>query len=431
MKTKAKTLAIAILVLAGIAAALWWALAPRPAAVEVAAARAGRFEIAIEEDGKTRLRDRYVVSAPMTGRIARIALREGDAVKAGTVVAALSPTLPTLFDARTADELSIRAEAADAMVARATARIARARVALTQAKNDLQRSERLLREQYVSAAKVESDRLAALAAQRELESAEQDRHVAEHERDLARAALRVAGNEDADARTTFEIRAPVSGRVLRIAQRSEGAVALGAPLLEIGDTGGLEVVAELLTTDALRAKPGAPVRIERWGGDDALEGHVREIEPAAFTKISALGVEEQRVNVLIDIDSPRARWRALGDGYRVGVRIVVFERDDALQLPIGAVFPRVEASNEETPARPNAGRADAPTTEPMSVFVVRDGRAVRAPVEVGGRNGEAAWIVAGLVAGERAIVYPGDAVRDGVRIEERTVERIGAADSNR
>lgn len=441
MKLKPKTLVISVVATAAVAALLWWAFAPRPVAVELAAARAGRFEISIEEDGKTRLRDRYVVSAPMAGRVARIALREGDAVNVGAVVAMLSPTLPTMFDARTAEELSIRVEAADAMVARADTRIARARVALTQANNDLQRSERLLREQYVPAAKVEADRLAVQAAQRELESAQQDRHIAGHELDLARAALRVANSDtDGTNRTRFEIRAPVAGRVLRVVQRSEGAVALGTPLLEVGDTGALEVVAELLTTDALRAKPGSPVRIDRWGGEGTLEGHVREIEPAAFTKVSALGVEEQRVNVLIDIDSPRTRWRALGDGYRVGVRIVALARDEALQVPVGAVFPRSdERENGNTvriSERANADDIDTSTAhtstiEPMSVFVVRDGRAVRVPVDVGGRNGESAWIVAGLAADERVIVYPGDNVRAGVRIDERRVDRGGAAGTGR
>jgi HlyD family secretion protein len=383
---------------------LAWAFAPRPLPVEIAVASVGRFEASIDEEARTRVRDRYVVSAPLSGRLARIALREGDAVAAGDVVAMLAPALSPMLDTRTEAGLRARVETADAMVSRARSRIARARVSVEQARNTLRRDEALARDRFVSANQLDTDRLALRAAERELDGAEEDRHVAEHEVEQARAALSAARNPDAEA-TPFALRAPVSGRVLRVAQASEGIVALGAPLLDIGDLADMEVVAELLTTDALRTPPGTPVRIERWGGEGTLAGRVRRVEPAGFTKVSALGVEEQRVRVLIDLLDPPARRGALGDGYRVGVRAIVQARDDVLTVPVGAVFPHPD------------GTGDTPTR--MAVFVLRDGRARLAAVDVGGRNGREAWILKGLSPGDRVIVYPGDEVGDGLRVRPR------------
>jgi HlyD family secretion protein len=195
------------------------------------------------------------------------------------------------------------------------------------------------------------------------------------------------------------VRSPVAGRVLRVLQASEGVVALGTPLLELGDVAQLEVVAELLTTDALAALPGSPVRIEDWGGAGTLQGRVKAVEPAAFTKVSALGVEEQRVIVHVELTSPPAQWHALGDGFRVGVRIVTRRVDAALRVPVSAVFPR-----------PEGGHA---------VFGVRDGRARVRPVEIGARNAEHAWVTQGLASGDTVLVYPPSAVADGVRVRIR------------
>lgn len=384
---------------------LAWAFAPRPLPVETAVATIGRFEASIDEEARTRVRDRYVVSAPLSGRLARIALREGDAVAAGDVVATLAPALSPMLDTRTEAELRARVETADAMVARARSRIDRARVTVDQARNTLRRDETLVRDRFVSASQLENDRLALRAAERELEGAEEDQHVAGHELEQARAALSAARNPDGDKADAFVLRAPVSGRVLRVAQASEGMVALGTPLLEIGDLADMEVVAELLTIDALKTPPGTPVRIERWGGEGTLAGRVRLVEPAAFTKISALGVEEQRVRVLIDLLDPPARRGALGDGYRVGVRAIVQARDGVLTVPVGAVFPHPDDTGD-APAR-------------MAVFVLRDGRARLAAVELGGRNGREAWVAKGLARGNRVIVYPGDEVVDGLRVRLR------------
>jgi HlyD family secretion protein len=388
-------------------AVLVWAFMPRPVEVEVAVAATGRFEAAIEEDAKTRLRDRYVVSAPLAGQLARIALREGDAVAAGAVVAQLTPVLSPMLDERTRREQQARLEVTEAQLQRASARVEGARVALLQARNDAQRSEQLAKQGFVSPTRLETDRLAALAAQKELDAATSDRSAAGHEVEQARAALGAVRNAPAGAPRVFAVRSPVTARVLRIAQASEATVALGSPLLELGDVAGLEVVAELLTTDALQVHPGAPVAIEQWGGETALSGRVRLVEPGAFTKVSALGVEEQRVRVLVDIASPPAQWSALGDGYRVTVRILTMAKDGVTTVPVSAVFPLPSSVG---------GQGSR-----MGVFVVDGGRARLTPVVIGARNPSQAWIREGLPVGARVIVYPPPAVADGVRVTVRTV----------
>jgi HlyD family secretion protein len=398
MKRSTGLIAAGVVVL--VVAAFAWALAPRPVEVEVAQVSRGRFEASIEEDAKTRLHDRYVVSAPLAGSLARIALREGDAIEADAVVATLTPALSPMLDERTLREQQARLEAAQAQVQRAQVRIEGAKVSLQQAHNEAQRSEQLARQGFVSETKLDNDRLAALAAQKELEAASEDRHVAQHEVEQARAALSVVQRNAGAA--GFAVRSPVAGCVLRVVQPSEATVPLGAPLIEIGDVRQMEVVAELLTTDAVQARPGSRVRIERWGGGQPLQGRVRLVEPSAFTKVSALGVEEQRVKVLIDITSPPEQWRVLGDGYRVVVHVVTLERDQAVQVPVSAVFPRTDGPG-------------------MAVLRLEAGRARLQPVELGARNGSAAWIKSGLVPGQTVIVYPPSSVSDGSRVRARRV----------
>lgn len=390
-----------VVIVGGLASAalLAWAFAPRPLEVEVAQVSEGPFETHIEEDGKTRLRDRYVISAPLAGTIGRVTLREGDAVEAGALLATITPVLPAMLDERTRREQQLRVEIAQAQRQRVAARIEGAKVALAQARNEQQRSEQLAKQGFVAPTRLETERLAVQAAQRDLEGAVEEGHVAAHEVEQARAAL-LALTSPGGGRG-FALRAPVAGRVLKVVQASEGVVALGAPLLELGDTTRLEVVAELLTADALRAAPGSRVRIERWGGDGLLEGRVRRVEPAAFTKVSALGVEEQRVRVLIDLTSPPEQWRALGDGFRVGVRIVTRAMDKVSKVPVSAVFPLPEGG--------------------FAVFVLDGGRARSTPVKLGARNGHEAWIESGVAAGATVIVYPPAATRDGLRIKQRKV----------
>jgi HlyD family secretion protein len=400
-----KTLLLGGLAVVALAALLAWAFAPRPIAVEVGTAGIGPFETTIDVDARTRVRDRFVISAPLAGELQRLALREGDAVNAGDALARLRPALSPMLDERTTREQNARIGAAQATVQQATSRVNAARVALEQARMTQGRTEQLAQQGFVSPNKIDSDRLATRSAQSDLVAATEGERIARYNLAQARAAL--AAVRGGAAGTDFTVRAPVAGQVLKLHQTSEGVVALGAPLMEIGDTRHMEVVAELLSTDALLARPGSAVRIERWGGPGTLQGRVRLVEPAAFTKVSALGVEEQRVNVIIDITSAHALWQGLGDGYRVGVRIVTLSEAAVLRVPVSAVFP--------LPA--SAGGSQAA----FAVFVVSGGHARLQPVTLGERNASDAWIRQGLEAGDQVIIYPPTTVSDGARVQPRKV----------
>lgn len=381
---------------AAVLAALGWAFSPRPLEVEVAAVRQGRFEQAIEEDGRTRLKDRFTISAPVAARLARIALREGDAVAAGDTVAVLTPVMSAMVDARSRSEATARLKASAAGVERAGARIAKARIGLQEARLELGRSEQLAGDGFVSASRLDAARLAAGSAQRELDMALAEREVAVQEQAQAAAALQPAA-AGAPGRP-LHVRAPVSGVVLRVVQASEATVPAGAALLEVGDPARMEVLSELLTTDAVQAQPGRMVVVERWGGPP-VEGRVRRVEPAAFTKVSALGIEEQRVNVLIDITSPPQAWRAMGDGFRVTARIITASVDGATLVPVGALFPHRDG---------------------MAVYRLDGRRARLQPVQVAARNGSDAWVKDGVTPGQSVIAYPPAALADGKRVKVRT-----------
>ena len=387
---------------AAAVALLAWAFAPRPLAVETAAVTLAAFERVVQEDGRTRLRERYAVSAPLAGRLERITLQPGDTVAAGAPVARLAPGLSPMLDARSAAQLRERVAAAQAGVAQAATRTAAARIALEQAESARRRSESLAQQGFVSPTQAETDRLATRAAEQALATARAGEDLAGHELAQARAALATAQSGAAGA--GFVVSAPVAGQVLRVLQESEGMVALGTPLVELGDLARLEIVAELLSTDALQARPGTPVRIERWGGPEVLDGVVERVEPAAFTKVSALGVEEQRVRVRVTITSPRERWQALGDGFRVGLAFVVERQARVPTVPLAALFPR--------PVAEGGGPA---------VFVLKGGRAVLTPVTVKARGASSAWVGPELPEGATVIVYPPAALRDGARVSVRQV----------
>jgi HlyD family secretion protein len=388
-----------VAVAAVAAAALAVAFLPAKVEVDVAAVARGAFERTIDEDGKTRVRERYVVSAPLAGRVLRSKLKAGDAVRAGDVVATLIPSAPALIDERTERELRERLGAAEAAHARANAEVERARVALEQARGDLTRAAQLAEKGFTSAQALERNQRDVELKVKEQKSAEFDREAARHEVGVARAALarsQIAWTRQSDRQWTLT--APVAGRVLRVAQESEAAVGVGAPLVEIGNPGDLEVVVDVLTTDTPAIRRGQPVRLDVGTAAAALSGRVRLIEPAAFTKVSALGVEEQRVNVVIDFDAPREAWQALGDAYRVDARIVVESRADAIVVPVSALFRQGER---------------------WHAFVVDGGRARRVEVVPGPRNATQAVIERGLEPGAEVIVFPGDRVADGVRIRVR------------
>jgi len=391
-----KTFGMLLVAAVAGAAALFWALSPRALIVETAKVERGLFEQTIDEDGKTRVRERYVVSAPLSGRVQRIPLKAGDPVTPGQVIALFVPAAPPLLDARIERELQERVGAAEASLARSRTAVEHARAALAQSRADLARTSRLAQEGFLSAASLERDELKVTLDGRALEAAEFERHATEHQLELARTALtRSRRAETGHASERLEIRSPVHGRVLRVAQESEAVVLIGAPLLELGDPRDLEVVIDVLTTDAVNIPSGAAARMEVTNTAQALTGRVRRVEPSGFTKISALGVEEQRVNVIIDITSPPDEWRTVGDGYRVDAHIVVYRQDDALRVPVAALF------------RDGAAWA---------VFAVEDGIAHKRGVNVVRRGATEALIDKGVSQGDRVIVYPGEALYDGAKV---------------
>jgi len=388
--TKAIVLAAAL----GVAGAGWLALRPQATPVEMAGVRRGPFVQSVLNEGKTRVRDRYVVAAPIAGTLARIGLKAGDAIDVSSVIATVSPAFAPLDDPRARLQLEERVGAAEAAHKRAAAAEARARARLDQARADLARTTALVARGAATLTRKEQDELNLVVAEREVQVAEFDVHLAGHEEALARVALQTAGVADAGARRV-EIRSPINGVVLKVMQESEGPVALGAPIMEIGDPAQLEIIADVLTTDAVQISPGAAATIERWGGGQDLAARVAKVEPGAFTKVSALGIDEQRVYVVMDLTSPREQWRNLGDGFRIEARIEVARLADALTIPVSALF------------RSRAG---------WSAFVVEEGRARLRAVEVVRRNESVAAIGAGLKEGERVILFPPPAVRDGGRV---------------
>jgi HlyD family secretion protein len=385
------------LVVIVLAAVLIWAFRPAPVSADFAVVERGSLQVTVDEEGRTRVRDRYVVSAPLPGRMARIELEPGDRVIAGkTVVARLQPTDPTLLDARTRAELEARVRASESAIGSARAERDRIQADLTFARAELKRAQGLLAGGAIARRDLEAAEQQARALERALQSAEFAIQTAGHQREVARASLVQTRSGRA---TTVPLYSPVDGVVLRLVLESESVVAVGQQLLEVGDVTDLEIVSDLLSSAAVAVRPGQTVLIEQWGGGQALQGRVRRVEPSAFTKISALGVEEQRVNVLIDFENGSDALQSLGDGYRVEVRIIVWSKDDVLRVPTSSLF-RHEGE--------------------WAVYKVIDGVARRQLVQIGLRNGLEAEVLNGLAAGEQIVVYPGDAIADGVKLTARS-----------
>lgn len=381
-----------------LVAAFVLGLRPRPVAVDLGAATRGPLRVTMEEEGKTRIRDRFMISAPTAGRILRVELEPGDPVRAGDVVAVMRPGAPQPLDVRTRANLQAQVRSAEAALGRARADRERALAELRYARSEAARIQKLGEAGVVSKDRVEVAELSLDRGRAAVAAADYEISAAQHQLEAARASLLEAGEDSAGA--TIELRSPVAGSVLRRRHESEAVVPAGEALLEIGDPEDLEVVADLLSTDAARLRPGQPVEIEAWAGAPALRGRVKRIEPAGFTKISALGVEEQRVDVIIAREDSPDRWAQLGDAYRVDIRVILWEGKDVLQVPTSALF------------RDNQGWA---------VFAVEDGKARRRSVEVGRQSGLAAEILSGLRQGEKVIMHPGAEIKDGAAVEERKV----------
>lgn len=373
-------LALALL-LALIGAGFW----PEPVLVETATVAVGPLRAVITEEGKTRIKHRYLVSAPVSGQLRRLTLDPGDEVRAGeTVVAVIEPLSPALLDARSRQLATARRDAA-------AEQVERARAARRYATSELRRFEQLFADGTVSIQELEVAQWRAEAATRELGVAE----GALREAEAALAEFDTAAGNPDSPRAVTEVRAPAGGRVLRVFDRSARVVTAGTPLLEIGDPAELEVLIEVLSRDGATLRPGTLVELGQWGGTNTLQARVRLVEPAAFTKVSALGVEEQRVNVIADLVNPPAERRGLGDGFRVEARLVVWEAAQAVKVPAGALFRR---------------GAD------WATFVVVEGRARLRRVKVG-RSGEGEMqILDGLQPAEVVILHPGDRIRDGQRV---------------
>jgi HlyD family secretion protein len=370
----------------GVVGAIAYAWVPKPVEVEIATARRSSLEVVVEEEGRTRLRDRYLVSAPAGGDLDRIALEEGDRVEAGTPIARVRPPEPAPIDRRTRADLQARLSAARARERAAATAVEKAEAARALAAREAERARAL--GGAITVAERDRAELQARVATAELAAAREGRAAAAAEVRSLRASLGTGEDEPAEL---VEVTSPVAGRVVRILRESEGPVLAGTPLVEIGDPRAIEIVVDVLSSDAVRIAPGADASLEQWGGP-ALAGRVTRVEPSAFTRISALGVEEQRVHVVIDVADPPAE---LGDGYRVVARIRVWRGDDVLTVPASAVF------------------RDG---EQWALFAVDRGRASLRHVGIGHRGQLDVQVVEGLEEGATVILYPSDRVSDGVKI---------------
>jgi HlyD family secretion protein len=381
----------------GLAAAVAAGLRPKAVEVETALVARGPLTVHVAEEGKTRIRHRYVVAAPVDGRMRRITLKAGDEVKAGeTVLTAIEPVAAPLLDPRAKLLAQAIVAAREANLSRADEALAAARSARALADADLQRFHSIT-PGAVSEADRDRAEMEASVRAADVRAAEFALKVAGHELEQARAALEQPAASAADHAVDLVV--PVSGRLLGVMQESETVVRAGTPLAEVGDPSDLEIEAEILSRDAVAMRPGDAVSVEQWGGPQPLIARVRRIEPAAFTKISALGVEEQRVLVLCDLIDPPAAARALGDRFRVEVRVAVWHRDDVLRIPAGALF------------REGGG---------WKTFVLRDGRARAVTVEAGRSDGRHTEVLAGLEAGTEVLLHPPDTVEDGSRVRKRS-----------
>ena len=392
-----------VVLIAGFAiAGITWFAWPRPIPVDIAMVNARAMEVTIDDEAKTRVRHIYTVSAPIAGRVLRISppRHVGDEVTADeTIVAVMQPPTPSFLDIRSRSELEAAVAAAEAGVKLAEAEVRRLEAALAFARSELKRAQALSRTETISARTLEKARLDVEINEAALASTKAQLEVRRH--DLHNAKARQIEPSEAkpqtNAKCCIELRAPATGRVLKINQESEAVVQAGAPLIEIGNPVDLEVVAELLSTDAVQIKPGSPVRIDGWGGSP-IRARVTRVDPAGFLKVSALGIEEQRVRTTIDFVDPPDGWARLGHDYRVIVHITVWNADRALAAPVSALFRK---------------------GDDWAVFRVKNGRAHTTIVKIGRRNSQMAEVLSGVSAGDQVVLHPSDRVRNGVAVSER------------
>jgi HlyD family secretion protein len=388
-----------IALLAAVALAIGYAFLPQPVPVEIAKVARGRLAVAVQEEAKTRVVDRFTVSAPVAGIARRVALEVGDRVSRGQALLDIDPAPPPFLDLRLREAAEAKVRAAEASLESAKEQVRVAAARDEYARSAFERTAKLNESGFASRDALEAAESEARQARAALGSSEFAVNVARSELEAARAGLLSATAKAApEARERVSVRSPVGGSVLAVLHKSEGAVREGEPLLAIGDPRSLEVEADVLSADAVRIRPGSRVLFTRWGGEPALEGKVRSVEPAGFTKISALGVEEQRVLVIADIVSPRETWARLGDGYRLEASFILWEGEGVLQVPAAALFRHGDG---------------------WAAFVADGGRARLRQVQVGQRSGQSAQVLSGLPEGASVIVHPNEDIRDGARIRVR------------
>ena len=384
-----------------LAIGLVLAFRPRPVVVDLVSIQRGPLAITVDEEGETRVHDVYVLSAPVSGHMRRVDLHAGDPVIAiETVVAQIQPIDPAFLDPRSEAQARADVRAAESARALALAEVEQAKAELEFAEREHERANQLIADGTISRRDLDLAERNNDTARAVLATAIAALDVRNYELERARAAL-VSPTQTLDTGIDCDcvsIRSPVDGQILRILQQSETVVQAGAPLVEIGDSRNLEIVVDLLSADAVKVEPGQRVIIDRWGGDALLEGRVRLVEPFGFTKVSALGIEEQRVNVVIDLVSDEAEWRKLAHGYQVDLHIVLWEAEDALTVPLLALF------------------RDG---EQWAAFVESGGRAELRHVSIGRRNSLDAELIEGLDEGERVVLHPSDRVIEGVRLADR------------
>lgn len=381
---------------------LGFAFRPQAVVVDAVQLNRGELVVTVDDEGETRVHDVYVLSAPVTGHMRRIELHAGDPVVAlETVVAEIEPIDSAFLDPRSQAQAQADVRAAESAEVLARANVEQARAELDFALREHTRATELIADGTISQRDLENAERAYRTRRAALATAQAALDVQVFALERARATLVSPAETPARQSTCacIEIRAPVAGRILRVLQQSEGVVTVGTPLVEIGDPRDLEIVVDLLSTDAVKVATGQRVIIDHWGGDELLAGRVRLVEPFAFTKVSALGIEEQRVNVVIDLTSPPAAWEKLAHGYQVDTRIVLWEGTDTLTVPLLALF------------------RDG---DKWAVFVQASGKAELRHVTVGRRSGLQAEVLDGLAEGERVVLHPSDRVLPGVRITERS-----------
>ncbi|KTC87031.1 efflux RND transporter periplasmic adaptor subunit [Legionella brunensis] len=376
---------------------IFWLILPKPVRVQLAEVKYGPYSEYIEDDAKTRAIKIYTITAPVLGKLLRINYLEGDNVRKNDILATFLPASPSLLDVRAKDELEQELGAAEARYEEAAAILEQAKSALDTALSDLNRKKGLVAKGYVSPSEIEHTELEYKLKQKIVNAAERKVHSAQHDIEKIKASLAATSSNQNYSQEHINIVAPISGKILRINQKSETTLNIGANIMELADVSKLEIVADVLSTDAAQIPEKAKVLIKRWGGTIDLKGIVRTIEPSGYTKISALGVEEQRVNVIIDITSPYEQWKNLGDQFRVDVDIFIYESKKELLIPMSALFRDFEH---------------------WAVFVDENGRAIKRIIEIKRHNSDIAIVLNGLKEGEKVVLYPGNLISNGVKIKE-------------